>query len=156
MLEAFVCGERGSDADDSLVLTFAERQKSRHRCVTEQGRELGWFIERGQVLQDGDVLVCNSGEKVRVVSAPEAVSVVASDDVLLLARAAYHLGNRHVPLQIGLGFLSYQHDHVLDDMVLGLGLTVNFQRLPFQPENGAYHGKANHNHIHHHDGHHHH
>ena len=125
-----------------VVLTFAERQKSRHKCQTSCGQTLGWFIERGTVLADGDILHCQSGEQIRVVAAPETVSEVHSDDLLLLTRAAYHLGNRHVPLQIGPGFLRYQHDHVLDDMVVGLGLTVQCKQQPFQPENGAYHGKA--------------
>lgn len=145
MLEAFQLSTQPSAATEiEVILTFAERQKSRYKTVTNQGADLGWFIERGTVLADGDLLQCQTGEIVRVVAAPETVSQVASDDQLALTRVAYHLGNRHVPLQIGARFLHYLHDHVLDDMVRGLGLSVTCQQRPFQPENGAYHGKHQH------------
>lgn len=124
-----------------VVLSFDERQKSRYKTATTCGRELGWFIERGTVLQDGDYLKCKTGELVGVIAATEAVSEVRSHNQLLLTRAAYHLGNRHVPLQIGPGFLRYLRDHVLDDMVRGLDLEVIHEENPFQPENGAYHGQ---------------
>jgi urease accessory protein len=136
-----------------VVLTFDERQKSRHKTTTACGAELGWFIERGRVLQDGDFLKCKTGEVVRVTAAAEAVSEVRSNNPLQLTRAAYHLGNRHVPLQIGPGFLRYIRDHVLDDMVRGLDLEVHLQEHAFQPENGAYHGQQSllllHKHHHH-------
>lgn len=124
-----------------VVLTFEERQKSRYRTATACGSEFGWFIERGTVLQHGDYLCCKTGEIIRVIAAAETVSAVHSADQLLLTRAAYHLGNRHVPLQIGAGFLHYLRDHVLDDMVRGLDLQVHHEEQPFQPENGAYHGQ---------------
>lgn len=133
--------------DLEVVLTFEERQKSRYRARLSNEQFLGWFIERGTVLQDGDLLQCVSGELVRVVAAPETVSQVNADSQLALTRAAYHLGNRHVPLQIGANYLRYLHDHVLDDMVRGLGLEVKCQQLPFQPENGAYHTQ-HHDHQH--------
>jgi urease accessory protein len=84
---------------------------------------------------------------VQVQAAPETLSRVVCDDPLLLARACYHLGNRHVALQIEPGRLSYQHDHVLDAMVAGLGLTVTLAQAPFEPEAGAYGG---HDPAHHH------
>lgn len=142
MLEAFEIAKqptRGCAME--VVLTFDERQKSRYKTTTVCGAELGWFIERGTVLQDGDFLLCKSGEIVRVAAAAEDVSEVQSQNQLLLTRAAYHLGNRHVPLQIGAGFLRYLRDHVLDDMVRGLDLEVLHERHPFQPENGAYHSQ---------------
>lgn len=143
-----------------ISLDYQQRQKSRHRARTDCGQELGWFLERGRVLCDGDVLLCNDGSQVQVVAAEETVSEVHYVDAHLLMRAAYHLGNRHVPLQIGEGWLRYQHDHVLDDMLAGLGLTVDCVKRPFHPENGAYHGSGQHhhsNHSHSHDhGHHHH
>jgi len=86
---------------------------------------------------------------VQVLAAPERVSTVRCADPLLLARAAYHLGNRHVPLQIEAGFLRYQHDHVLDEMVRGLGLEVLIEQAPFEPEAGAYQS-APHGHAHDH------
>lgn len=152
MLEAFsVAQSEYLTANGEVTLTFEQRQKSRYKTTLSDGRALGWFLERGTVLRDGDILSCKGGEHVRVVAAAEAVSQVEGADALLLTRAAYHLGNRHVPLQIGENFLRYQHDHVLDAMVEGLGLLVSYQRLPFQPENGAYHGQSHaHQHSHSH------
>lgn len=149
MLEAFeIIKNPQIAAHVEAVLTFEERQKSRYKTKTCCGRDLGWFIPRGAVLHDGDYLQCKTGELIRVVAAPETVSEINCDDALLLTRAAYHLGNRHVPLQIGANFLRYQHDHVLDAMVQGLGLNVVCQQRPFQPENGAYHGQGGHSHSH--------
>lgn len=122
----------------AIELGFDDRQKSRHKGVTQCGQEIGWFIARGHVLKEGDFLKCTSGELIRVVSAQEKVSTVYARSALDLTRAAYHLGNRHVPLQINDAFLRYQHDHVLDEMVKGLGLQVEVESAPFQPEAGAY------------------
>lgn len=132
-----------------IELDFQQRQRSRHKAMTQCGEILGWFLERGRVLQDGDVLLCNDGSAVLVKAAEEKVSEVHSDDAHLLMRAAYHLGNRHVPLQIGPGWLRYQHDHVLDDMLQGLGLQVQVCERPFHPENGAY-SSGGHGHSHNH------
>ena len=86
-----------------------------------------------------------------VIASAETVSKVTCDQPLLLLKAAYHLGNRHVPLQVTEHWLRYQHDHVLDDMVRGLGLQVSVEQAPFQPESGAYHRHgAGHSHNHHH------
>lgn len=121
-----------------LTLPFELRQKSRLRCHLDDGEEAGLVLERGTMLRGGDLLLASDGRVVQVVAAPEGLSVVATDDPLLLARAAYHLGNRHVPLQIRPGMLCFLHDHVLDDMLRGLGLPVRFEMLPFEPEGGAY------------------
>ncbi len=150
MLEAFKFLKTDVQASEAVVLTYEERKKSRHRTATQSGKDLGWFLERGHVLEDGEVLECNDGTLVQVCAAEEAVSEVVSDDAFALMRAAYHLGNRHVPLQIGEGFLRYQHDHVLDDMVRGLGLEVTNACKGFHPENGAYHGSGGHHHHHDH------
>jgi urease accessory protein len=152
MLEAHSLAAPNTPANAELVASFAERQKSRHKTQTTDGEPLGWFLPRGQVLQDGDKLLCSNGLCVAIKAAAESVSQVHSSNPHLLTRAAYHLGNRHVPLQIGEGFLRYLSDHVLDDMLQGLGLQVERQTLPFQPENGAYHQKSLlllHNHSHH-------
>ncbi len=146
MLEAFEVHKGPSCAALQVVLTFEERQKSRHRTATRCGQNLGWFIERGQVLADGDLLRCTDGSMVQVVAAPEQLSRAESGDALLLARAAYHLGNRHVPLEIGPGYLAWQHDHVLDEMVAGLGLAVHCRANAFNPEAGAYHASPHHHH----------
>ncbi|WP_045856683.1 urease accessory protein UreE [Teredinibacter purpureus] len=148
MLEAYEIKKDLEANDLEVVVTYEERKKSRHKVKTAQGIDLGWFLERGHVLEHGEFLQCKSGEVVRVIAAQESVSEVVSQNVLLLTRAAYHLGNRHVPLQIGEGFLRFLHDHVLDDMVRGLGLSVSHAHKPFHPENGAYHGSGGH---HHHD-----
>lgn len=146
MLEAFEIVKDTTQTDDEVVVSYEERKKSRYKLTTVAGLELGWFLERGHVLSDGECLRCSDGTTIRVTAAEETVSEVRSTDTLLLTRAAYHLGNRHVPLQVGEGFLRYQHDHVLDDMVVGLGLGVECCQQPFHPENGAYHGSGGHSH----------
>lgn len=132
--------------DGTLTLTLASRVKSRQRAVLDDGREVGWFLQRGQVLHDGDLLASDDGLVVKIVAANEKVSRVACDDPLLLARASYHLGNRHVPLQINTGYVQYLHDHVLDDMLAGLGLAVTIENAPFEPEAGAYGNSGSHHH----------
>jgi urease accessory protein len=136
-----------------LVLDYDARKKSRFRAHLEDGREIAVRLQRGSVLADGDRLLADDGETYAVVAADEDLSVATTDDPLLFARAAYHLGNRHVPLAITLGRLAYQHDHVLDELVRRLGLTVDFVRAPFAPEGGAYGGghHHHHDHDHHHD-----
>jgi urease accessory protein len=131
----------------TLTLRFEQRQKSRLRATLDDGAEAALMLPRGTVLRDGDLLRADSGLVIRVRAAAEGVSEVVSDDAVLLARACYHLGNRHVPLQIGAGFARYLHDHVLDEMVRGLGLAVQFAERPFEPEAGAYHGHGGHSHA---------
>jgi len=121
-----------------LVLPFDLRQRSRLRAQLDSGEEVGLVLERGTLLRGGDQLLTDDGRVVVVEAAPEEVSVVNSDNPWHLARAAYHLGNRHVSLQVGHGWLRYLHDHVLDEMVRGLGLQVHLASLPFEPEGGAY------------------
>ena len=135
-------------AERRLVLPFAERAKSRLRAVLDNGEEAGLFLERGSVLRHGDLLQADDGRLVEVQAADETVSTVHTEDGLALARAAYHLGNRHVALQIGAGWLRYQHDHVLDDMLRGFGLEVVIGQLPFEPEGGAYVAASQHTHAH--------
>ena len=121
-----------------LVLPYDTRKKSRFKTDTSEGETLGVILPRGQVLRGGDLLADEDGGFVRIVAAMEPVSWVVGDSPQALARAAYHLGNRHMPLQVGDGWLSYQHDHVLDDMVRGLGLRVSLVEAAFEPEDGAY------------------
>ena len=125
-------------AHERLVLPYHFRQKSRLLAQLASGEEVGLVLERGTVLRGGDRLRCADGRIVLVVAAPEALSVVSHDDPWQLARAAYHLGNRHVDVQVGAGWLRYLHDHVLDDMLTGLGFVVEFAELSFEPESGAY------------------
>ena len=142
LLEADALADVGTPGNLLVVASFSERQKSRHKTQTQCGKPVGWFFPRGLVLKEGDVLLCRSGEILAIQAAPEDCSQVSSSDALKLMTAAYHLGNRHVPLQIGPGLLRYQRDHVLDAMLEGLGLEVQHVLLPFQPEPGAYHGKS--------------
>lgn len=135
--------------DDHLVLTFDRRQKSRLRTRLESGTEVGLFLERGTILRDGDFLRTEEGVLVRVVAAPEQVYLVRCDSALELMRAAYHLGNRHVPLEISDGWLKLKRDAVLRDMLIGLGANVSDAELPFQPEAGAYGGGHGHGDVSH-------
>ena len=113
----------------TLTLTFDQRQKSRVRITLDDGRDAGILLARGETLKDGQMLQAESGELMRVIAANESVSTVDCEDPYLLARACYHLGNRHVPLQIGKSRLSYHHDHVLDDLLRGQEL-VEFNGNP--------------------------
>jgi urease accessory protein len=135
-------------AERKLVLPFGERSKSRLRAMLDNGEEAGLFLERGSVLRNGDLLLADDGRVIEVQAANEAVSTVHTADPLMLARASYHLGNRHVALQIGTGWLRYQHDHVLDDMLRGFGLEIVIEQLPFEPEGGAYVATSHHPHPH--------
>ena len=135
--------------DDRLVLPFERRQKSRLRTRLESGIEVGLFLERGTMLRDGDCLMTEEGRVVRVVAAPEQVYLVRCESAVQLMRAAYHLGNRHVPLEIGAGWLKLKSDEVLRDMLLGLGASVSAAELPFEPEAGAYGGGHRHGDVSH-------
>ena len=136
-------------AQARLILPFESRQKSRLRTVLDTGEEAGLMLERGTLLRGGDCLLASDGRVIEVIAAPEEVSVVTADDPWQLARAAYHWGNRHISVQVGMGWLRYLHDHVLDDMVRGLGFTVSVDEMPFEPEAGAYsHSGADNAHHH--------
>ena len=137
--------------DDNLVLTWDDRKRGRLRSATVSGQDIGLFLERGKVLQTGDLLRAESGEVIRVISAPEPVTTASCEDPLTFARICYHLGNRHVPLQVGNGWVRFQPDYVLEDLVKLYGLKVVHEEAPFEPENGAY-GEHSHGHHHHEHG----
>lgn len=137
----------GGDHDDRLILPFERRRKSRMRVQLESGVESALFMERGTILRDGDRLRASDGRVVLVVAAEEPVMVVTADSPHQLMRAVYHLGNRHVSLQIEEHCLKLEQDHVLQEMLQGLGVTVTCLNAPFEPEAGAYGG----GHRHHHD-----
>ena len=133
----------------SVCLPIDQRTRSRLKVTLDNGAEAGLFLPRGQILRDGDLLESTDGVVIRVEAAAETVSTVHSSNAHALARVCYHLGNRHVPLQIAATWARYQHDHVLDDMVAGLGLEVVVEQAPFEPEAGAYQSSShNHNHGH--------
>jgi urease accessory protein len=134
-----------------LRLPLDRRRHSRMRARLDGGEDVGIVLPHGSILRHGDTLLGDDGTVMRIEAAPEHVSVVRSLDARTLARAAYHLGNRHVPVELGDGFLRYQRDHVLDDMVRALGLDVGEDDAAFEPEIGPYaHGR--HSHSHEHDG----
>jgi urease accessory protein len=144
-----LAGEGGFD--DRLVLPFDRRQKSRLRVRLESGEEAALVLDRGIVLRGGDRLRAEDGRIVRVEAAAEPVAHVTAGDPLLLMRAAYHLGNRHVPLQVGPDWLRLEQDHVLEDMLRGLGVRLRHESAPFEPEAGAYGGGHRHSHDDDHD-----
>lgn len=140
--------------DTTVTLPLHSRIKSRLRVTLDDGRDAGVLLERGTTLKDGELLSSEDGIVVQVRAGEETLSTVRSSEPLLLARACYHLGNRHMSIEILPGMLRYPHDHVLDDMLRGLGLEVIIEQAPFEPEPGAYGGSADghgHSHSHHHD-----
>lgn len=122
-----------------LTLDYEQRQRCRQRVRLDDGRIAILMLPRGTVLRDGDCLRGVNGRVVRVCAAAEPVSTVAIDDPVRRARAAWHLGNRHEPVQIGDGWLRYRRDHVLDAMLREHGLDPRHEQAPFEPERGAYH-----------------
>jgi urease accessory protein len=118
-----------------VSLAFEYRQKSRQRAKLDSGEEIGMVMPRGQILRGGDRVLASDGRVFEVVSAPEKLLHIAGP---FLARIAYHLGNRHVPMQVGDGFLRIAEDHVLDEMLRRLGAQVSHIEASFEPEAGAY------------------
>ncbi|MGB7756816.1 MAG: urease accessory protein UreE [Salinisphaera sp.] len=140
-------------ADATATLDFDARQKSRQRLALDNGDFAGVVLARGTTLSDGDLLT--DAERrflVRIAAAAEPLSYVHCVDRLLLNRICYHLGNRHVPLQLHADALAYRHDHVLDAMVAGLGARPQLCHCAFHPEPGAYdHNGHGHGHGHEHE-----
>lgn len=138
----------------SVELPWDLRQKSRFDAVDSSGRALGFFLPRGTVLRGGDVVVAEDGSLVRVQAAPQAVLVVRTCNEhgtpRDLLRAAYHLANRHVPLELQVDHLKLEPDHVLAEMLRAMHLVVDEEQGAFEPESGAY-AAAGHGHGHGHD-----
>lgn len=132
----------------TVELDWDVRQKSRFAATDSQGRELGVFLPRGNVVRGGDVLVAEDGSLVRVIAAPQAVLRITAcaehGSAFDLMRAAYHLGNRHVPIELQPDHLKIEPDHVLADMVRAMHLTVVAQQDSFEPEGGAYSASGHH------------
>lgn len=136
------------ETDAAVALPWERRTRSRQRVTLADGTASMLVLARGTVLRDGDVLTGDSGRRLRVLAALETVSTAHAEHGATLLRAAYHLGNRHVAVEIGAGWLRYLHDHVLDDMLRGLGLRVAVAQAPFEPEAGAYASGHGHGHSH--------
>jgi len=125
-------------ATERLELDFSHRTKSRLRAKLQSGEEAGLFLPRGTILRGGQKLRAGDGRVVEVVAAPEELLEVCCASGRDLARAAYHLGNRHVAVEVGDGWLRLQADHVLEGMLRGLGLQLAPVVQAFEPEAGAY------------------
>lgn len=140
----------------TLELDWDVRQKSRFDTTDSQGRRIGVFLPRGTAVRGGDILVVEDGSLVRVIAAPQTVLRIthctAHGTPFDLVRAAYHLGNRHVPIELRPDHLQIEPDHVLADMLRAMHLIVTAQQAPFEPEGGAYAaGGHGHGHAHGHD-----
>ncbi len=135
-----------ADAVDGILeLPFDQREKCRLRARLVGGEEVAVFMVRGSVLRDGDLITGEDRRVIRVVASPERVYLVRCATPHMLARCAFHLGNRHTQVQIGEGYLCMRVDPVLKEMVEGLGAVVEESLAPFEPETGAYAG-AGHTH----------
>jgi urease accessory protein len=142
-----------------LRLAFEQRQKSRLKTQLVSGEEVALMLPRGEILRGGDLVTASDGRVIEVIAEPEKLLHIESAE---LAKVAYHLGNRHVPVQVGKDFLRIAEDHVLEEMVMKLGAAVRSIEAPFEPEAGAYagghhqhdemgHGGKIHDHHHDHD-----
>ena len=134
----------------TITLDWDVRQKSRFDTTDSAGRALGIFLPRGTVVRGGDVLVAEDGSLVRVEAAPQDVLRITActehGSPFDLTRAAYHLGNRHVPIELQPDHLKIEPDHVLADMLRAMHMTVVAVSEPFEPESGAYGDHGGHAH----------
>lgn len=138
----------GLQVKGRLTLPFDARQKSRLRAQLDgTGEEVGLMLARGEVLRGGDLVVASDGRIIEVAAQPEQVLHVTCDSAEDLARAAYHLGNRHVPVEVGEGYLRIAADHVLQGMLDKLGAQSEPLEAPFEPEAGAYGAGGMHQHA---------
>ncbi|NDX17033.1 urease accessory protein UreE [Acinetobacter baumannii] len=125
-------------AFETVELTFDTRQKSRFRAALSSGVDIGADLPRTGILRSGSYIATQEGDVLRVDAKPERLMKVTAQTEFDLLKAAYHLGNRHVPLMLTPTALYFEPDHVLAEMVEGLGLTVTETDHPFEPESGAY------------------
>ena len=136
----------------TVELDWDVRQKSRFDTTDSLGRHLGVFLPRGALLRGGDVLVAEDGSMVRVLAAPQAVLRISAcpthGSPFDLTRAAYHLGNRHVPIELKPDHLKIEPDHVLADLLRAMHLIVNTVEEAFEPEGGAYRAATHAGHHH--------
>ena len=129
-----------------LLLPFELRRKSRFKATLSDGTSVALFLPRGSVLRDGDLLEAEDGSLLRIEAAPENILLVTAETSFALMQAAYHLGNRHIPVELGKDYLKLEIDPVLREMLGQLGVAVREETSPFQPEGGAYGGGHRHGH----------
>jgi len=143
----------------AVVLDWDTRQKSRFDTDDSLGRQLGVFLPRGTAVRGGDVLVAEDGSLIKVIAQPQSVMRITPcaehGSPFDLVRAAYHLGNRHVQIELTPQYLQIEPDHVLGEMLQKMHLDVDEMLAPFEPEGGAYsaHAGHDHGHAHGHEGH---
>ena len=140
----------------TVELDWDVRQKSRFDATDSNGRQIGVFLPRGTAVRGGDVLVAEDGSLIKVIAAPQSVLKITHcsehGSPYDLIRAAYHLGNRHVPIELKPDHLKIEPDHVLADMLRAMHRSVHAVDEAFEPENGAYasggHAHTGHDHTH--------
>jgi len=156
MYEVYERLDHGHHIAAGLVLDQDIRVKGRFKVMSEKGVEVRVFLERGKTLQIGEVLKTECGKEIEIQGAEEDVSRAQCDDWLTFSKACYHLGNRHVKVQVGDAthsavekpWLRIKPDYVLEEMLVLLGLTITPERAVFIPEDGAYAGGGSHSHSH--------
>lgn len=148
MLELTERIEAAARYDAVISLDYDSRKRGRLKTLTETDEEAGLFLDRGQILSEGDYLKATDGRVVLVKAAIEKLTEASTMDPTLFAKICYHLGNRHTPVEIQQGSVRFQPDHVLADLCRYWGLEVTGFEGSFNPERGAYgqHTKGGHHH----------
>ena len=149
MLEIYqrLSSSTGLDIYGEVELCHLQREKGRFKTAIFTGEEVGFFLERGNVLKVGDVLISRCGRALLVTAKKEDVVRASTDDWSQFSKACYHLGNRHVKVQIGEKWLRILPDHVLEEMLIGLNMALKHEKAAFVPEQGAYKHVKNHERI---------
>ncbi len=149
MIRATLIAPAGSWTDaaaGTVILDFDQRHRRRIVMRTEAGLEFLLDLEQTHRLREGDALVLEDGRHIEIIAAPEPLVEIRCDDLRHLVRVAWHLGNRHLPTMLDGDRLVIRRDHVIEDMVRGLGASVAHIEAPFNPEGGAYAGGHHHHH----------
>ena len=149
MLQAFERLSHTHQAiNDSITLDRETRQKARIKGKTDQGKDIGIFVDRGNPLHVGEVLKTECGLLIEIKGAKEPVITASTEDWHTFSKVCYHLGNRHTVLQVGERWLRFKPDHVLKELCEMYGLTTSDAPEIFEPENGAYGSHSGHSHAH--------
>jgi len=135
------------DAAGTITLDFEDRHRRRICLLTDQGEAVLLDLPKAIAMADGDGLRLHDGRWLKVQAAAEPIVEVRHRDAGQLTRLAWHLGNRHLPTQIGVEVLRIRPDHVIEAMLKGFGANLVTVRAPFQPEGGAYSSRAEHHHV---------
>ncbi len=144
--EVYTRLDHGHHIEDSVVLEHDVRVKGRFKVTSQKGVEVRVFLERGKTLRVGEVLKTQCGKEIQVVGAKETVAHATCDNWETFSKACYHLGNRHVKIQVGERWLVMKPDYVLEEMLTLLGLHVSQKQAVFDPEDGAYSNGGGHHH----------